>query len=69
ALVVAEEHLLHGGLGSQVAMVLAQEHPAPVAFVGLEGYAQSGKGDELLARYGLTADHIQSAVKAVLARK
>lgn len=70
AMVVAEEHLLHGGLGSMVAQVLAEKHPAPMGFVALrDTYAESGKPDELLVKYGLTAEDIRKAALAVLMRK
>ena len=55
-IVVAEEHLLHGGLGSAVAMSAARQHPVPMRFVGLKDtFAESGTPEELLAKYGLTA--------------
>src|SRR5262249_48823904 len=42
-IVVAEEHLLHGGLGSAVAMSVARQHPVPMGFVGLhDTFAESG---------------------------
>lgn len=70
AIVVAEEHLAHGGLGSRVAQVVAREKPVPMSFVNLgDRYALSGKPDELLQRYGLTAGDIEVAVKAVITRK
>jgi len=70
AIVVAEEHLLHGGLGSRVAQVVAREKPVPMDFIGINDvYAKSGKPDELLQRYGLTAEAIEQAVRAVLAKK
>lgn len=63
-IVVAEEHLLHGGLGSAVAMSAARQHPVPIRFVGIKDtFAESGKPEELLAKYGLTAADI---VKAAL---
>ena len=47
-IVVAEEHLLHGGLGSAVAMSAARQHPVPMRFVGInDTFAESGKPDEL----------------------
>jgi transketolase len=62
-IVVAEEHLLHGGLGSAVAMSAARQHPVPMRFVGIrDTFAESGKPEELLKKYGLTADAIVSAV-------
>ena len=70
AIVTAEEHLLDGGLGSIVARVVAEQHPVPMAFVAIrDTYAESGKGDELLEKYGLTAADIVNAVKQVMARK
>jgi len=70
AIVVAEEHLLHGGLGSLVAQVVAREKPVPMAFIGINDvYAKSGKPDELLQRYGLTLEAIQQAVTAAVAKK
>lgn len=63
-IVVAEEHLLHGGLGSAVAMSAARQHPVPMRFVGVKDtFAESGKPEELLMKYGLTAADI---VKAAL---
>ncbi len=70
AIVVAEEHLAHGGLGSRVAQVVVKEKPVPMEFVNLgDRYALSGKPEELLQRYGLTAKDIAEAVKAVVKRK
>jgi transketolase len=58
-IVVAEEHLLHGGLGSAVAMSAARQHPVPMRFVGLnDTFAESGPPEALLAKYGLTSAHI-----------
>ena len=70
AIVVAEEHLAHGGLGSRVAQVVAREKPVPMGFINLgDRYALSGKAEELLERCGLTAKDIENAVKAVVSRK
>jgi len=58
-IVVAEEHLAAGGLGSAVAAVVAREHPARVRYVNLgDTYAESGAPPELLEKYGLTAERI-----------
>jgi len=70
AMVTAEEHLLDGGLGSQVARAVARTHPVPMEFVGIQNtYAESGTPQQLMEKYGLTAPHIVKAVKAVLKRK
>src|SRR5207302_1223918 len=69
-IVVAEEHLLHGGLGSAVAMSAARQHPVPMRFVGVQDtFAESGKPEELLAKYGLTAADIVKAVLELGSRK
>lgn len=65
-IVVAEEHLLHGGLGSVVAMSVARQHPVPMRFVGInDTFAESGNPDELLTKYGLTAADIVKAAKSL----
>ena len=69
-IVCAEEHLLCGGLGSEVARVIGRTHPVPMEFVGIrDTYATSGPPDALLEYYGLTADHIVEACRSALARK
>lgn len=66
-IVVAEEHLAYGGLGSIVSMVVAERRPVRMAFVDLgDTYATSGKPDELLTQYGLTPDAILDAARRVL---
>ena len=69
AVVTVEEHYLHGGLGSIVAQVLGSSHPVPLAMVGLDRYAESGKPEQLLAKYNLTPADITKAVRSVLKRK
>jgi len=70
AIVVAEEHLAQGGLGSRVAQVVARERPVPMGFVNLgDRYSLSGKAEELLERYGLTAKDVEEGVRAVVERK
>ena len=70
AIVTAEEHLEHGGLGSAVARVVARKQAVPMEFVAIKDtYAQSGKPAELLERYGLTARDIEKAVRTAIKRK
>jgi transketolase len=69
-IVVAEEHLLHGGLGSAVAMSAARQHPAPMRFVGIrDTFAESGPAEGLLAKYGLTAADIVREAQELLGKK
>ena len=66
-IVVAEEHLLHGGLGSVVAMSVVRQHPVPMRFVGInDTFAESGTPEELLKKYGLTAADIVRAARELL---
>lgn len=68
-IVVAEEHLHHGGLGSAVAMAVAEHSPCPIRFVDLgDTYAESGDPDALLVHYGLTAERIVAAATSLLER-
>jgi transketolase len=69
AIVTAEEHLEHGGLGSAVARVVTRHHPVPMAFIAVKTYAKSGKPQELVERHKLTAADIEGAVRSVLPRK
>jgi transketolase len=70
AIVTAEEHLEHGGLGSEVAQIAGRHQPVPLEFVAIKDtYAESGKDSELLQKYGLTAKDIEKAVKTVVGRK
>ncbi len=70
AIVTAEEHLEHGGLGSTVAQIAARHQPVPMEFVAIKDtYAKSGKPTQLLQRYGLTAKDIEQAVHTVIKRE
>ena len=70
AIVVAEEHLVDGGMGVRVAQAVAELQPCPMEFVGIQGtYAESGQPDELLDKYGLVARDVAAAARKVVARK
>jgi transketolase len=70
AIITAEEHLLHGGMGSNIARVVAATHPVPMRFVGLaDTYTDSGDPDDLLEKYGMTANDIVKAAREVFAAK
>lgn len=69
-IVTAEEHSIIGGLGSAVAEVVTTYHPVPVMRVGIKDtFGESGKPEELLKAYGLTADEIVKALKKGLSLK
>ncbi len=70
AVVTAEEHSVWGGLGSAVSSALSRKDPVPMEFVGIQDtYAESGKPEELLEKYGLTARHVAQAAERVVKRK
>src|SRR3989454_221210 len=70
AIVVAEEHLVDGGLGVRVAQVVAETNPCVMEFVGIQDtYAESGTPEQLLDKYGLVARDVGAAVRRVLKRK
>jgi transketolase len=59
-----------GGLGGAVAEVLVENCPVPMVRVGIKDmFGESGKPEELIVKYGLTATDLIHAVKAVLKRK
>ncbi len=70
AIVTAEEHNVHGGLGSAVAEVLSGHCPVPQEFVGVEDtFTESGDYEKLLVKYGLSAANIVAKAEKVLRRK
>jgi transketolase len=70
AIVVAEEHLVHCGLGAMIAQHLAGVLPVPLGFVGMKDrYAESGRWDQLLEKYDLTPAAIVREAERVIARK
>jgi transketolase len=70
AIVTAEEHLLHGGMGSNIARIVAANHPVPMRFVGLaDTYTDSGEPEDLLVKYGLTSQDIYRAAREAVAAK
>lgn len=64
-IITVEDHSMIGGIGSAVCEVLAEiGSTIPVKRLGIQDvYGQSGKWDELLIEYGLTAEEIVKAVK------
>ena len=70
AIVTAEEHSVRGGLGSAVAEVVVKHAPVPMAMIGVEDrFGESGKADDLLKAYGLTAAHIAEMALRLYKRK
>lgn len=69
AIVTAEEHNIIGGLGGAVAEVLAEAKPTLMKRIGIaDEFGQSGKPDELLKLYHLTAEDIAEAARELKRR-
>ena len=70
AVVTAEEHNVEMGMGSAIAMVLAEHKHVPMKRVGIpDVFGESGESDELMEKYGLTKEHIIKAAHDVIKRK
>ena len=67
-LVTAEDHWPEGGLGEGVlhALTSAGAPPAKFKLVSVNGMPHSGKPEELVDAFGISARHIVEAVKGVL---
>jgi transketolase len=69
AIVTAEDHNRHGGLGGAVAETLARLAPAPMEQIAVEDtFAESGSVKALYTKYHLTSSDIASAVKKAIFR-
>ncbi|GJM16224.1 MAG: transketolase [Thermodesulfobacteriota bacterium] len=70
AIVTAEEHQVHGGLGNAVAEVVAKNSPVPMEYVAMmDRFGESGEPNELMQKFGLDSKGIVSAIEKVLKRK
>lgn len=70
AIVVAEEHLVDGGLGVRVAQAVSETHPCFMEFVGIQDtYAESGPPEAVMSKYGLVTSDVIAACRRALARK
>ncbi len=68
--VTVEDHQVAGGLGGLISEILARNLPSPIEFVGLQDtFAESGKPDELIEKYGLGKNAIKAAVRKAIARR
>lgn len=63
-LISVEDHSVIGGLGTAIADVLAEECPAKLIKIGInDTFGKSGKAEELMEYYGLTAEKIIRMIK------
>jgi len=62
-IVTVEDHSIYNGLGSRVAEVVAERQPAYVKKVGIRDvFGESGKAEELMAKYGIDRTSVAKAV-------
>ena len=63
-IITIEDHNIIGGLGSSVCEVLAEDYPYKVIRMGInDEFGKSGKAEELMKYYKITADDIIKNVK------
>ena len=68
--VSAEEHNILGGLGESIARTLGVHLPTPLELVGTKDtFGESGTPDQLMEKYGLTANDIVAASLKAIERK
>ncbi|MBW6492755.1 MAG: transketolase family protein [Lentimicrobium sp.] len=66
-LLSVEEHQIYGGLGSAIAEVVVKHYPVPMDMIGMNDcFGESGKPEELLEKYGLTANAIVTRLKNLI---
>ena len=70
AILTVEDHTVLGGLGSAVAEVVVQEHPVPMALVGIQDrFGESGDPELIYRNHGMDVDSIVAKAVALVARK
>jgi len=67
AAVTVEDHQIEGGLGGAIAELLSEKRPTKMKFIGLRNtFAESGKTQELLAKYKMDTQAIKEAVRNII---
>jgi transketolase len=62
-IVTVEEHFIAGGLGSAIAELCSQEHPAKIKMIGIaDKYASNGPYEDLLRQHGMQPEQIAETV-------
>ena len=68
--VSAEEHQIAGGLGESIAQTIVRNNLVPQEFVAVDDqFGESGKPEDLLEKYGLSAASIVEKAKKAIQRK
>lgn len=64
-LISFEEHSIIGGLGSAISEVLTDEYPSKLIRLGIKDkFGESGTVEELLNKYGLTAESLFNVIES-----
>lgn len=69
AILTVEENSLFGGLFSAVTETLARRCPVPADGIGVTAITESGDYEQLLAKYGFSAENIAAKAKALVCGK
>ena len=70
AVITVEEAQINGGLGGAVAELLSEELPTLMRRIGVKDrFGESGKPDELMKHFGLTANHIAVVAHELMEKK
>ncbi len=70
AILTAEEHQIHGGLGEAVAACVTRHAPVPVEMCGMNGeFGQSAPAGQLITHYGLDSASLAERAKELIKRK
>lgn len=65
--VTIEDHSVHGGLGAYIAELVCASNPMPMERLGLKDtFGESGKAQELLDKYGISAEKLIETVEKML---
>lgn len=63
-LISIEDHNIIGGLGSAISEILTEEYPTKLIRLGIKDvFGKSGKAEELIKYFGITADNIIEVMK------
>ncbi|MFC1750223.1 transketolase family protein [Pseudomonadota bacterium] len=65
-LVTVEDHNISGGLGSAVSDVLSAHYPAKLLRIGMNGFGESAKVDDLFKKYKLDGEGISEQIKSFI---
>ena len=66
--ITLEDHTISGGLGSAICELLSKEKIV-IHMFGINGFGESGKPRELYEKHGLTSNHINKKIVALLNKK